>query len=103
MRETGMDVQFLKKFKPDGDGLLRRMSTLIDDATLELIADEDPIGGAARRARHINALRNIRDGGPLLNPSDFTLWDEFYDQDVTELLQFSSSGEPEAMVEVWRG
>jgi hypothetical protein len=98
-----MGLQFLKEFKPDGDTLLRRMSTLIDDATLELIADEDPIGGAARRASHISALRNIRDGGPLLNSSDFASWDEFYDQDVTELLQFSCSGDPEAMVEVWRG
>jgi hypothetical protein len=98
-----MGLQFLKEFKPDGDALLRRMTTLVDDATLELIADEDPIGSAARRARHINALRNIRGGGPLLNPSDFASWDEFYDQDVTELLQFSCSGDPEAMVEVWRG
>jgi hypothetical protein len=98
-----MDLQFLKEFKPDGDALLRRISTLIDDATLELIADEDPIGGAARRARRINALRNIRDGGPLLTSSDFASRDEFYDQDVRELLRFSCSGDPESMVEVWRG
>jgi len=98
-----MDLHFLNEFKPDGDALLRRMSTLIDDATLELVADEDPIGDAARRARHVVALRKLRDGGPLLNPSDFASGDEFYDQDVTELLRFSCSGDPEAMVEVWRG
>jgi hypothetical protein len=101
-----MDLQFLKEFKPDGDVLLRRMSTLIDDATLELIADEDPIGGATRRARQINALRNICDGGPLLTSSDFASRDEYYDQDVRELLRFSCSGDPEDpedMVEVWRG
>ena len=93
-----MGLKFLKEFKPDGEALLRRMSTLVDAATLELIADEDPIGGAARRARHINALRNIRDGGPLLTPSDFASSDKFYDQDVRELLRFSCSGDPEAMV-----
>jgi hypothetical protein len=98
-----MGLQFLKEFKPDGDALLRRMSTLVDDATLELIADQDSIGGDARRARHIDALRTIRDGGPLLTAADFTSWDKFHDQDVRELLRFSCSGDPEAMVEVWRG
>src|SRR5882672_9317318 len=98
-----MGLQFLKEFKPDGDALLRRMSTLVDDATLELIADQDPIGGDARRARNINALRNIRDGGPLLTSSDFASGDKFYDQDVRELLRFSCAGDQEAMVEVWRG
>ena len=98
-----MGLQFLKEFKPDGDALLRRMSTLVDDATLELIADQDPIGGAARRARNINALRNIRDGGPLLTSADFASGDKFYDQDVRELLRFSCAGDPETMVEVWRG
>lgn len=93
----------MKEFKPDGDSLLRRMSTLVDDATLELIADEDPVGGVARRTRHIDALRNVRDGGPLLTSANFTAPDKFYDQDVRELLRFSSSGVPETMVEVWRG
>jgi hypothetical protein len=98
-----MGLQFLKEFKPDGSALLRRMSTLVDDATLELIADEDPVGGAVRRANHIHALRDIRDGGPLLNSSDFASWDKFYNQDVTELLQFSCSGDPEDMGKVLRG
>jgi hypothetical protein len=98
-----MGLRFLKEFKPDGDSLLRRMSTLVDDATLDLIADEDSIGGDARRARHINALRNIRDGGPLLTSSDFASSDKFYDQDVRELLRFSCAGDPEAMVAVRRG
>jgi hypothetical protein len=88
--------EFLQAFKPDSDALLRRMSTLIDDATLELIADEDVIGGAARRAGHINALRMIRDGGPLKKRSDFASSDEWHDQDVTELIRFSCSSEPDA-------
>lgn len=97
-----MGLLFLKEFKPDGDALLRRMSTLVDDAALALIADQDPIGGDARRARHIDALRTIRDGGPLLTSADFTSRDKFHDQDVRELLRFSCAGDPAAMVGVWR-
>lgn len=101
-----MGLQFLKAFNPNADALLRRMSTNIDDATLGLIADQDPVGGGARRARFMNALRNIRDGGPLRKQSDFTSWDEFYDQDVTELLEFSLNAEPDTdrhLVREWRG
>ena len=91
-----MGLQFLKAFKPDGDALLRRISTHIDDTTLELIANEDPIGGDERRARFLNVLRAIRDGGALKKQSDFASWDEFYDQDVTELLEFSRYAEPDS-------
>ena len=37
-----MGPKFFKAFKPDGDALLRRISRHIDDATLELIANQDP-------------------------------------------------------------
>ena len=90
-----MDVQFLKSFKPDGDALLRRISTHIDDAMLEHIASVDPVGSDSRRAGFINALRNIRDGGPLKRRSDFASWDEFYAQDTTELLETSRYTEPD--------
>lgn len=89
-----MGLQFLKAFKPDGDALLRRISKHIDDATLEHIADEDPVGGNARRARFLDALRKIRGGGQLMKQSDFASWDEFYAQDVTELLVFNGYSEP---------
>ena len=101
-----MGLQFLSAFKPDGDALLRRMSSHIEDATLELIANEDPVGGDARRAKFMNALRNIRDGGGLKKQSDFASWDEFYEQDVTELLEFSSYAEPDdhqSMIRQWQG
>jgi hypothetical protein len=101
-----MGLQFLDAFKPDGDALLRRMSTLVDDATLDLIADEDVIGGESRRARHMHALREIRAGGPLRKQSEFASSDEFYDQDVTELLRFSWVAELDAddrLIQEWRG
>jgi hypothetical protein len=85
-------MQFLKAFKPDGDALLRRISTHIDDAKLELIANADPVGGVSRRARFMNSLRDIRDGGGLKKQSDFASWEQFRDQDVTEILNFSSYG-----------
>ena len=90
-----MSLQFLKAFNPDGDALLRRMSTFIDDATLELIANQDPVGGDSRQARFMNALRKIRDGGSLPKQSDFASFDEFHDQDVTEVLEFSLNAEPD--------
>jgi len=89
-----MGLQFLKSFKPDEDALLRQIATHIDDATLEHIANEDPVGGDLRHARSIDTLRKIRDGGPLKKQSDFASWEKFYPQDVTELLRFSSSSEP---------
>jgi hypothetical protein len=54
----------------------------------------------------MNALRNIRDGGSLKKQSDFASWSEFYDQDVTEILRFSSDAEPDdhqSMICRWRG
>src|SRR5262245_17552826 len=101
-----MSLEFLQAFKPDGDALLRRMSTLVDDATLDLIAREDPLGGDSRHAQFLNVLRNIRDGGRLKKQSDFASWDEFFDQDVTEILEFSSYAEPdtdERLIREWRG
>lgn len=100
-----MGLQFLESFKPDGDALLRRISKHVDDATLQLIANEDPVGGESRRARFISALRNIRDGAPLMKQSDFASWDEFHDQDVTELLRFSCAAEPDTdrNIQEWRG
>ena len=90
-----MDLQFLKLFKPDEGALLRQIATHIDDATLEHIANEDPVGGDLRHARFMDALRKIRDGGRLKKQSDFPSWETFADQDVTELLQFSSFSEPD--------
>jgi hypothetical protein len=88
------NLRFLKAFKPDGEALLRRISAHIDDATLELIAKEDPVGGKERRAIFMNVLREIRAGGILKRQSDFGSWDDYRNQDVTELLQFSSYAEP---------
>lgn len=100
-----MDLQFLEAFKPDGDALLRRISPHVDDAVLDLIADQDPVGGAVRRASFIGALRNLRDGGPLMKQSDFASWDEFYDQDVTDFLQSCWFAEPDTDVKKppWHG
>jgi len=100
-----MDLQFLEAFKPDGDALLRRISPHVDDAALELIADQDPIGSDSRRASFISALRKLRDGGPLMKQSDFASWDEFFDQDVTEFLQASWFAEPDTdrNKPPWRG
>jgi hypothetical protein len=91
-----MGLQFLKSFKPDEDALLRQIAAHIDDATLEHIANEDSVGGDLRHARFIDALRKIRDGGPLKKQSDFPSWERFADQDVTELLKFGSFSEPDA-------
>lgn len=100
-----MGVQFLKEFKPDERLLLRRISTHIDDEALELIANEDPVGGDARRARFIDALRAICDGGILKKQSDFASWDKFHEQDVTEILEFSRFAEPDSdqCLGRWRG
>ena len=100
-----MSLEFLKTFKPDGDALLRRISPHIDDAMLELITNEDPVGGDARLAKFINALRDIRAGGDLKKQSDFASWDEFRDQDVTEMLRWSSPAEPDTdeNIDTWRG
>jgi hypothetical protein len=91
-----MDLHFLKAFKPNGDALLRRISKHIDDATLQHIAEEDAVGGEERRASFMNSLRDIRDGGTLKRQSDFGSWDDYYKQDVSELLRFSSYSEPDA-------
>jgi hypothetical protein len=100
-----MVLQFLKSFKPDGDALLRRISTHVDDATMELIANEDPIGDDSRHARFISALRNIRDGGPLMGQSDFASSSEFYDHDISEILRFTCAAEPDTDLNIqeWRG
>ena len=100
-----MDLQFLQAFKPDADALLRRISTHVDDAALELIANEDPIGGDSRHARFMTVLRAIRDGGPLMRQSDFASWDEFAEQDVREFLRDSRAAEPDTdqNIEAWRG
>ena len=90
------NLRFLKAFEPDGDALLRRISKHIDDATLEHIAEEDPVGGQERRASFMNALGDIRDGGILKRQSDFGSWDDYSNQDVSELLRFSSYSEPDA-------
>ncbi len=42
----------------------------------------------------MNVLREIREGGILKRQSDFGSWDDYYQQDVSELLQFSSYSEP---------
>lgn len=91
-----MGPKFFKAFKPDGDALLRRISAHIDDATLELIANQDPVGGDSRRTKFMNVLRDIRDGGGLKKQSDFASWDKFHEQDVTEILEFSRFAEPDA-------
>jgi hypothetical protein len=99
-----MGPQFLQSFKPDGDALLRRISTHVDDATLQLIAHQDPIGGDSRRAGFMNALRELRGGGPLMRQSDFASREKFYNQDVTELLRFSCAAEPDTAPNIqWRG
>jgi hypothetical protein len=99
-----MGPQFLQSFEPDGDALLRRISTHVDDATLLLIAHQDPIGGDSRRARFMNALRKLRAGGPLMRQSDFASREKFYNQDVTELLRFSCAAEPDTALNIqWRG
>jgi hypothetical protein len=91
------NLRFVKAFEPDGDVLLRRVSGHIDDATLEHIAAEDPVGGQERRAGFMNALRDIRGGGILKRQSDFASWDDYSKQDVSELLRFSSYSEPDAV------
>ncbi len=91
-----MELEFLNAFKPDADALLRRLARHVDDATLELIAGQNPVGGEPRRTEFMTALRHIRDGGSLKKQSDFASWDEFYAQDVTEILEFSRFVEADA-------
>lgn len=53
-------------FGPDADALLRRISPHVDDATLECIANYDPVGSYVDD--HLRELRKIRDDGIIADP-----------------------------------
>ncbi|MGD9921655.1 MAG: hypothetical protein AB7V13_09440 [Pseudorhodoplanes sp.] len=86
-----MERDLFTRFQPDADALVARLSRNIDDAMLEHIALNDPVGSFV--AVYLEELREIRDDG--IAPK--------WPWESMEAVEFATYEDPDSVTGAWHG